>query len=249
MKAAIGGDTRLVSVVIPVYNGEPYLAEAIESVFNQDYRPLEMIVVNDGSTDNTEAVAKRYDKDITYVRQERRGPAAARNKGLHISRGEIIGFLDADDLWSEDKLSLQLACLAGNPSLEIVLGLSQRMKSKTAEKTKPNFEAWYDPFVAPSLGAAVFKRTVFDRIGLLDETLHFGEDVDWFMRARERGISMMIIEQVTHFYRIHESNMTLQAATRDSYLMRALKKSLDRRRREGRGQVAPFPKLRAIERE
>lgn len=249
MKADIEGDARLVSVVIPVYNGEPYLVEAIESVLNQDYRPLEVIVVNDGSTDNTEAVARRYDKDIMYVRQERRGPAAARNRGLHISRGEVIGFLDADDLWSEDKLSLQLECLAENPSLEIVLGLSQRMRSRTGEKSKPNFEAWHDPFVAPLLGAAVFKKAVFDRIGLFDETLHFGEDVDWFMRAREQGISMMIIEQVTHFYRIHESNMTLQAATRDSHLMRALKKSLDRRRREGSGQVAPFPKLRAIERE
>ena len=119
---------KLVSVILPVYNGERYLGEAIESILTQDYRPIEVIVVNDGSTDNTETIAKQYDNDIIYVLQENSGPAAARNKGLRMASGGIIGFLDYDDLWSDNKLSLQLARLADDPSVEIVVGLSQPMK-------------------------------------------------------------------------------------------------------------------------
>jgi len=238
----MSNENKLVSVIIPVYNGERYLGEAIESILAQDYGPIEVIIVNDGSTDNTEAIAKRYGNDILYARQEKRGPAAARNKGLQMSHGEIIGFLDADDLWSENKLSLQRTLLTEVPSLEIVLGLSQPMKLRKGEDGRSEFEKWYDPYCALLLGAAVFRRSVFDKVGLFDETLCYGEDTDWFMRAREQGVSMTITEAVSLFYRHHESNMTLDSATRNRFFIKALKKSLDRRRQEA-GEVVPFPKL------
>jgi glycosyltransferase involved in cell wall biosynthesis len=237
----------LVSVVIPVYNGERYLREAIESVLSQDHRPMEVIVVNDGSTDNTETVARRYGNDIMYIQQENRGPAAARNRGLQMSLGDVISFLDVDDLWSGNKLSLQLARLSDNPFGEIVLGLSQPMKLQAGEEGKAQFEKWYDPFCALLLSAAVFRKSVFEKVGLFDETLCYGEDTDWFMRAREMGVSMTIMEEVTLFYRRHESNMTLDSTARNRYFIKALKKSLDRRRQEGDGLVAPFPKLNDLE--
>lgn len=235
-------EDSMVSVIIPAYNCERYLGEAIESVLSQDHRPLELIVVNDGSTDNTETIAGRYGDRIIYIGQENRGPAAARNRGLQISRGEVIGFLDADDLWSENKLSLQLTRLAEDRSVEIVIGLSQPTKLQADKDGKAIFQKWLDPYCALLLSAALFRRSVFEKVGLFDETLHYGEDTDWFMRAREMGISMAIIQEVSLFYRHHGFNMTLDSAKRNRFFIKALKKSLDRRRRET-GKVVPFPKL------
>lgn len=237
---------RLVSVIIPVYNGERYLGEAIESVLAQDHQPIEVIVVDDGSTDNTEAIAKRYGSDIIYARQQKRGPATARNKGLEMSHGEFIGFLDADDLWSEHNLSLHLVRLVEDPSLEIVLGLSQVMRLQDGDD-KATFKKWHDPILLFLFGAAVVRRSVFKKVGCFDETLHHNEDTDWFMRVREMGISIAIIQEVSLFYRRHESNMTHDSVTRNRYFIKALKKSIDRRRQNMGGRVAPLPNLADLE--
>jgi glycosyltransferase involved in cell wall biosynthesis len=234
---------ELVSVIIPVYNGGRYLAGAIENVLAQEPRPVEIIVVNDGSTDNTETIAGHYERDIIYARQENHGPGAARNKGLQIASGGVVGFLDVDDLWSENKLPVQLRRLAGDLSAEIVLGLSQPMKLQIGEEDKLKFEKWYDPFCAFVVGAAVFKKPVFDRVGFFDETLYFGEDTDWFMRAREMEVKLTILQEVCLFYRRHGSIMTLDAAERNRYLIRAFKKSLDRRRERGDGVIVPLAKV------
>jgi glycosyltransferase involved in cell wall biosynthesis len=233
----------LVSVIIPVYNGEPYLSNAIDNILAQTYRPIEIVVVNDGSTDNSDAVARRYKKDIVYAVQENRGPGAARNKGLLLASGNIVAFLDVDDLWSENKLSVQLADLTSDASVEIVLGLTQVMRLRTSQEDKLNFEKWGDPICVLSLAAGVFRRSVFDKVGFFDETLYYGEDVDWFMRARETGVKITILQEVGLFYRLHASNMTLDAVQRDKYLVRAYKKSLDRRRGSGDGMIAPLAKV------
>src|SRR5690606_28366702 len=114
-----------VSVIIPVYNGERYLAEAVHSILAQTVPTLEIIVVDDGSTDGTARVAQRFGDAVCYVYQPNRGPAAARNRGLERARGEIVAFLDADDLWREGKLACQCARLEADPTLDIVLGHTQ----------------------------------------------------------------------------------------------------------------------------
>ncbi|MFC2106017.1 glycosyltransferase family 2 protein, partial [Candidatus Bipolaricaulota bacterium] len=111
-----------VSAIIPVFNGERFLVEAIESVLAQDYDPLEIIIIDDGSTDNTPRIAAGYADRIRYVRQENGGPAAARNAGLLHSHGEAVSFLDADDLWTPGKLMSQAAGLSERASVDIVLG-------------------------------------------------------------------------------------------------------------------------------
>ncbi|MBD3561475.1 glycosyltransferase family 2 protein, partial [Planktothrix sp. FACHB-1355] len=121
-------NSLFVSAIIPVYNGEKYLAEAIKNVKNQDYQPLEIIVIDDGSTDRTPEVAAAFKDSIRYVSQPNSGPAAARNHGIRIANGDVIAFLDVDDLWSDDKLKLQANYLANNPSVGIVQGLIQQMK-------------------------------------------------------------------------------------------------------------------------
>ena len=98
----------LISCVIPVFNGERYLGEALESVLAQSYQPLEVIVVDDGSTDETAEVARRYGERVRYVWQPNAGETAARNLGLTAAHGEFIAFLDADDVWDSEKLERQI---------------------------------------------------------------------------------------------------------------------------------------------
>ena len=95
---------QLISCIVPVFNGELYLAEALESILKQSYRPLEIIVADDGSTDGTEAIVARFGTQVRYLYQPNSGPATARNLGLGAVRGEFVGFLDADDLWHPEKL-------------------------------------------------------------------------------------------------------------------------------------------------
>ena len=99
----------LISCIVPVYNGERYLGEAIESILKQSYRPTEIIIADDGSTDGTASIAARYGKQVRYLRQANAGTAAARNLGMRAAEGEFFAFLDADDVWPSDKLDRQMA--------------------------------------------------------------------------------------------------------------------------------------------
>src|SRR6266536_3462505 len=114
-----------VSVILPVYNGARFLRDAVESVRRQRYEPLETIIVDDGSTDETREIATGFPGEVSYVRQENAGPPAARNTGLRLARGTLIGFLDADDVWTDDKLALQVPRLLEEPSVDAVLGYTQ----------------------------------------------------------------------------------------------------------------------------
>lgn len=227
-------DPLFVSAIIPVYNGETFLAEAVASIQRQNYKPLEIIIVDDGSTDNTAAIARNFGDEVQYLFQPNRGAPAARNHGLKMARGDVITFQDADDLWPENRLNLQLACLAKNPSTEIVLGHSHLFRMVEDINGKTKFEKLAYPAVDMSLGSAAIRRSVFDKVGLLDEKLRHCDDWDWFMRARELGISMTVLEEVTRYYRRHEHNITNEKKTGDHYTLLMLKKSLDRRRRQSK---------------
>ena len=117
--------TSLVTCIIPAYNAAPYLAAAVESVRAQRYRPVEIIVVDDGSTDGTPDIAKSFGDAITAVRQANQGPVVARNRGLDAANGAYIAFLDADDLWLPDKLTRQMACFQARPDLALCLSSMQ----------------------------------------------------------------------------------------------------------------------------
>src|SRR6187549_3720033 len=106
----------LVSIIVPVYNGERYLRAALESIFAQTYRPLEVIVVDDGSVDDSGVIAQSF-PEVRYIRQENQGVAAARNHGIETARGEFYAFLDQDDLWTPEKLTVQISYLLNDPDL------------------------------------------------------------------------------------------------------------------------------------
>ena len=231
----------LVSVVIPVFNGERFLREAVQSVLDQKYSPLEIIVVDDGSTDGTATVARSLPETVRYLHQTNQGPAAARNRGIEQAQGSLIAFTDADDLWPAAKLELQLPYLINDSKVDIVLGrIQQVLLSETVAGPTQAQETGF----SVNLGSAVIRKSVFERVGLFDETMRYSEDVDWFMRAREGGAAIVTIDAVTLFYRQHDQNMTRGKSTSELNVLKALKKSLDRRR-ELSGSAAALPSFRS----
>ena len=228
----------LVSIIIPVFNGERFLREAVESVLAQKYSPVEIIIVDDGSTDSTATLARSFPETVRYLHQTNHGPAAARNRGIEQAQGDLIAFADADDLWPSHKLELQLPYLIRDSKIDIVLGrIQQVLLSETQAKEIG------DPAFSVNLGSAVIRRSCFERVGLFDETMRYSEDVDWFMRAREGAAAIMTIDAVTLFYRQHEQNMTRGKSTSELNVLKALKKSLDRRR-EQTGFASALPSFK-----
>ncbi len=226
-----------VSVIIPVFNGSRFLAEAIESARSQDYEPLEIIVVDDGSTDSTAEVAARYGDEIRYIFQQNGGPAVARNRGIAEARGEVIAFLDVDDLWPGGKLELQVARLLQDARLDIVSGRVQFVCLPGAAQPDIEFESANQTLTNAYLGAALFRRRAFERVGLFDAAYRYSDDQDWFLRAREANAPMVILEQITLVYRLHDTNMTRDNAAPQLELAKILKRSLDRRRAKHGGEA------------
>lgn len=207
----------LISVILPVYNGAAHIAEAIASVLSQPHRPLEILVIDDGSTDNSAVIASGCGGPVHCFRQDNRGPAAARNLGLQMARGELIAFIDADDVWSPDKLRCQMNLLRTNPSVMVARGHVQRFTASAMELIG-------EPWPAIHLGGGLFHRSAFEAVGALDETQRLSEDVDWFMRAQQSGLPMLVHPDVVLYYRRHEGNTTQNhEANRREFLLATYK--------------------------
>lgn len=221
---------ELVSVVVPTFNRAAFVGDAIASISAQGDDDVEIVVVDDGSTDDTERIVAARGTNVTYVRLEHRGVSAARNRGILAARGGLIAFLDSDDLWPNDSLGRRRSHLERHPEVDLVYGLARiRHIGKLRRNLGPYDES--EPIRFPLLGSMLCKRSVFDCVGLFDEALEQAEDVDWFARVKESRIATSAIDEVTLEYRIHDDNMTFEVDRNQAFLLRALKKSLDRRRR------------------
>jgi glycosyltransferase involved in cell wall biosynthesis len=223
--------SRSISVVIGVYNAEPYLAEAVESVLMQDYRPLELIVVDDGSTDGSGEVAQRY-AEVQLIQQANAGNGSARNTGLQAATGEFLAFLDADDRFAPGKLSLQMRALDEDPDLDMVFGhvrefVSPELDEETRATIRPP-AATPMPWTAPNL--MLIRRASFHRVGLFSTTVRVGVTVDWFARADEAGLRHRILPQTVLERRLHTQNNGLRERDSRSQYLEVLKAALDRRR-------------------
>lgn len=219
----------LVSVIIPVYNGEKFLAEALDSVFAQNYEPIEVIVVDDGSTDGTAALLSGYGDRIRYLHQENQGQAAARNRALGIVSGELIAFLDADDIWLPDKLHQQIAYLRANPSVGVVATQMEAFLDEDAGWIPGLNRAYWEsapPGLLPS--TLLCRRALFYSVGYFAEELRLAEDTDWLFRLKEKGIPIGLVDQVLVRKRIHQTNLTRLSTTADT--TGAIRASLRRRR-------------------
>ena len=232
-----------VSVVIPVYNGEKFLGEAIASLLRQTVRPHEIIIVDDGSTDRTPQVAAEFGQRIRYYRQERQGPPAARNTGLAKATGKWISMLDSDDVWPDNSLELQLAPVKADPSIQVIVGHALLWREPTAGSAALPFELPTDPRLILNLGSALILKSLFEQLGPLDTNLFYCDDWDWFMRARELGIHMHIHRGLVLYYRRHDGNLTNNRKLDNHFVVQMLKQSLDRRRAAGGGLAGTLPRL------
>ncbi len=201
----------LVSCVVPVFNGALYLTEAIESIEAQTWRPIEIIVVDDGSTDGTPGIIAGPGGRVRALGQPNRGPSAARNAGMAIASGEFVAFLDADDLWAPDKLARQMARFEALAGLDVSLC---HARNWWIDELK--HEATSDSDIMGSVSVAVIRREAVDRVGLLDETLRHKDWTDWLLRAADAGIVPETLPEALVLRRIHHHNMSRNRGSEDA---------------------------------
>lgn len=222
--------TESVTVVIPCYNAERYLAEAIESVISQA-PDAELIVVDDGSTDASVAVASGFGARITVVRQQNAGASAARNCGLALANGSVVGFLDADDLLPAGSISSRLTVLEADERVDGVAGLTlQFLSPDLPSSLRDRMVCPPAPAAGRLAGTMLLRRRVFDRVGLFDTRFRLGETIDWVARADAAGVRMAAIDDVVLHRRIHGANSVHKTAQLNAEYLRVLKASIDRRR-------------------
>jgi glycosyltransferase involved in cell wall biosynthesis len=217
--------TDRISVVIPVYNGAAYVGEAIASVRAQSPTVTEIIVVDDGSTDGSAAVAGKI-AGVRVVTQENAGQAAARNRGAELAQDGWLAFLDADDLWAPGKLALQLDAFEQDPKLDLVFG--HALQFRHGEQTIPEMPALPMPAYLP--GAMLLKRETFLRVGGYRSDWKVGEVVEWYARTLDLGLRTACLPEVLLYRRVHGDNLGVrERGSRHDYA-RVLKHVLDRRR-------------------
>ncbi len=221
----------LISIPMCVYNGETYLAEAIDSVLAQTYPKIEVILVDDGSTDRSAGIARRYADQVRYLYQPHLGIGVARNCGLAACRGEFIAIQDADDLWAPEKLALEHQALVAHPAAGMAGGHVRNFLSPELNPAEFRHVVIADqPIRAQTFPAALIRRTVFEQIGVLPTEGTVGQGVDWFMRYADSGIPMIDLPEVLTYWRIHRNNQGFRERALQHERLRWLKRGLDRRR-------------------
>ncbi len=222
-----------VTAAIPVHDGEAYLAEAIESVLAQD-RPCEqLVVVDNGSTDASAAIAAGY-AEVELVAEPRLGIGAARNAAVAAARGELIAFLDADDLWEPGKTARQLAALEADPGLAMVFGHVRQFVSPdlaAAEAAALSVPAGPQPGLY--LGSMLARREAIEAIGPWPEDVEVSDGLGFLLRAGELGLRHAMLAETVTRRRVHGANHSLRNRDRRAEFARVLKGSLDRRRGAG----------------
>jgi glycosyltransferase involved in cell wall biosynthesis len=216
----------LVSVIVATWNGEEFLRPALESLFAQDYEPIEAILVDDGSEDGTPRIAASF-PELRYIRQENRGLAAAHNTGISAAHGEFIAFLDDDDVLPPDKVSRQAEYLLSHPEVGCVMGRQEWM-NPPSWLTR---DAVYGDLDGIPPGSAMIRRDVFRQLGGFDPTFRWGEDMDLLVRMREQGVVMYVLPEIVLYRRFTGSNMTApENRPVKNPLLKSLKAKLERER-------------------
>jgi len=206
--------SELVSVIIPSYNSSQYISKAIESVLNQTYKHIELIIIDDGSTDNTNEIIAKYNDKLIYYYQENSGPAKARNIGVSLCRGNYVAFLDADDYWDKTKLEKTISIFNCRKDVGIVCSNLKyvdlkgniihlrRLGDLSSEEIK--YKMYQSSLISPI--TAVFKKQLFVETGGFDQALKFAEDWDLFFKMT-RKCDIYAIDEYLSYYVIHSNSM------------------------------------------
>jgi|SRR5687767_4793066 len=226
----------LVSCIVPAFNSSRYIAEALDSILAQTYPLIEVIVADDGSTDDTAAIVGRYGGRVGHVAQETKGPAATRNLGIGAATGDFLAFLDADDLWHEQKLERQLDRFTAKPALEACVTHAKMFWAESlaheADQYRDNPRSNAIPGYATT--TLVARRSLFERIGNFREDLWFSDATEWFLRAREQGVVLELMADVLTRHRMHEHNLTRRRSEASkTEFAQIVAESLIRRRASG----------------
>ncbi len=209
-----------ISVVIPAFNAEKFIGEAIESVLKQTYENWELFVINDGSTDDTATIVQEYisqDKRVELIQQNNQGVSVARNMGAQLAQGEYIAFLDADDRWLPEKLATHLDHLSDNASIGVSFGRVRYVQTNGAPTSLiancplTNLESWNFLYGNPTVTTSnvVVRKEVFQQLGGFDPGMSYSEDMDWFFRIlcesqwKIEGIHQVLVE-----YRVHNTGLS-----------------------------------------
>jgi len=220
-----------VSVIIPTYNSARYLGEAVDSVLEQSYKDIEVLVIDDGSTDETESVMSKYGPPVRYIRQKNGGVSVARNRGIEESVGRYIAFLDADDTWLSNKLERQISALKANDGYRFCysdfIPVTQDLKPLVVERLDPQGKALDDLLlrgnVVGSICTVLCERSLFDSVGGFDSSL--SQCADWDMWVRLAGMTnFLYLKDRLVTYRKHDTNMSGNARLLELDSIRVLEK-------------------------
>jgi glycosyltransferase involved in cell wall biosynthesis len=200
----------MVSVVVPVWNGSRFLAECIRSVLAQEHVRLQVLVVDDGSTDDSVAIASGFGAPVTVLRRRHSGPAAARNAGIEACSGDYVAFVDCDDLWLPGKLVRQLAYFDEHPQAQMCLTWVQNFweAEVAADAAAYADHPMSKPYGGYSIQAVLARRATVERLPRFPEHLRHGENAVWFENARAAGVVLHEIPEVFVRRRLHGGNMT-----------------------------------------
>lgn len=225
-----------ISVIIPCYNGEAFVADAIGSVLTQELAAREIIVIDDGSTDSSVAQVARFGSAVRLLRGPHRGIAAARNRGLAAAEGELIAWLDADDLWEPEALHVLAEALAADRALAGVYGMVEQFSTESVAVRR---QVPSERTAARRAGTMLLRRSACALVGGFDESLTLGEMIDWISRAEGEGLRLAPVERLVLRRRIHDGNTTILRRTAQADYLRLLHSGLRRKARRGEAVNAP----------
>lgn len=219
-----------VSAILPLFNGRLFVEQAVNSMLNQTRPPEEIWIIDDGSTDSGVKAVPAHPA-IRIIRQSNSGVAAARNRAISESSGDLIAFLDQDDRWTPDKLEKQITVMLREPHLGYVL--AHQLIRLAPGIPRPRWlkpDQVDNPCVGYLPGTLVVRRTIFEQVGPFNTEYRSGSDSEWFFRARNRGIPMKILDDVLLHREIHTNNQSHDTTTANRELLQIVRASLKNRR-------------------
>lgn len=224
-------ENLLVSVIIPLYNGSRFIAETLDTALAQDYAPLEIIVIDDGSTDGGAEIVKNHSGPIRCICQENQGNAAARNHGIQKAKGEFIALLDQDDLWEKHKIKTHVDYMARHPELDYTIAHFTYFLIPGVERPawlRESLVKGHQADYSPS--SMVARKRAFEKVGNFKRELKIGSDSDWFFRARDMNVPMAVINEVLLHRRVHQANQSAHVRQAHVEMLKLIRASIHRKK-------------------